>query len=350
MKKNSKLFSLLFVVSILFGCQSAMDEHYKVPEWLKGSAWQVLDGRGDYTIFLKGVEIAGFRPMMEGKSILTVMAPNDAAFREYLSANGFSDISDMSIDQVKKLIGFHLLYYSYNKEKMINFRPEGDQASDESKMINAGMYYKFRSRSQDAPTKVIDSTGVERTIYHLERFLPVFSYQFFQTKRIDAKANYEFFYPNSTWTGGDGFNVSNATVKEYQIIADNGYIYAIDRVLEPLETIYTVLSKNPNYSVFYGLYDAYTAYLYDATLSTNYGKAAGVDSLYLHTHGGDLPPIANEWPTTSYQNVSALARQSFSIFAPSNAALNDFFQRYWQIGGYSSLIDVDRLAMQYLLL
>ncbi|MDR2841091.1 MAG: fasciclin, partial [Paludibacter sp.] len=69
-----------------------------------------------------------------------------------------------------------------------------------------------------------------------------------------------------------------------------------------------------------------------------------------HTHGGDLPPIANEWPTTSYQNVSILARQSFSIFAPSNAALNDFFQRYWRIGGYSSLSDVDRLAMQYLLL
>lgn len=38
--------------------------------------------------------------------------------------------------------------------------------------------------------------------------------------------------------------MSNASVKEYQIITNNGYIYNVDRVLEPLETIYDVLKKN----------------------------------------------------------------------------------------------------------
>lgn len=87
-------------------------------------------------------------------------------------------------------------------------------------------------------------------VYHLERYLPVFSYRYFQTKGIDAKSNYEAFYPNSTWTGENGFNVSNASVKEYGIIANNGYIHTVDRVIEPLETIYTELKKQDEYSIF----------------------------------------------------------------------------------------------------
>ena len=78
--------------------------------------------------------------------------------------------------------------------------------------------------------------------------MPVFSHHIFASKGIDAKKNYEFFYPNSTWTGDNGFNVSNASVKEYQIITNNGYIYNVDRVLEPLETIYDVLKKKSDYS------------------------------------------------------------------------------------------------------
>lgn len=89
-----------------------------------------------------------------------------------------------------------------------------------------------------------------------------------------------FFYPNSTWTGDNGFNVSNASVKEYQIITNNGYIYNVDRVLEPLETIYDVLKKKSDYSDFLDFYSQYSTYAYDKDLSADYGKAVGVDSLF----------------------------------------------------------------------
>jgi hypothetical protein len=342
--------SIMLLSVVFVSCEDKMQEHYKVPEWLKGSAWEVLEDRGNYSVFLEGSELAGFRPMLEGKSILTVMAPDDAAFAAYLSAKGVGKISDLSKDELKKLIGFHLLYYSYNKERLINFRPEGDQGSEEEKEINAGLYYKFRSHSANAPTTAhIDSTGQDITIYHLERFLPVFSHKFFATKGIDAKANYEYFYPNSTWTGADGFNASNASITEYQIIADNGYIYATDRVLDPLETIYEELKTNPDYSEFFSLYDGYTLYVMDDELTANYKDALGVDALYQHTHGGELPPIALEWPVTNQYSVRTLALTSYNIFAPSNQAMGDFYNRFWQPGGYLSLADVDREVMRLLL-
>jgi uncharacterized surface protein with fasciclin (FAS1) repeats len=325
-----------------------MLEHYEEPGWLKGNTWDVLKDRGNYSIFLEGIELAGFKPIVQGKSILTIMAPEDNAFSAYLSSQGYSKISDLEDDELKKLIGFHLLYYSYNKDRMVNFRPEGDLATEEDKERNAGMYYKFRTRSSNKVSNKVTAEGKQITIYHLERFVPVFSHRFFNSKNIDPKLNYEYFYPESTWTGNDGFNVSNASVKEYEILADNGYIYAIDKVLEPMETIYTQLNGKDDYSVFFDLYDSYSSYEYDNTLSTDFGKAIGVDSLYLHRHGS-LPPIAMEWPTSSYQNISTLSSVSYSIFAPSNNALNGFFNRYWKIGGYESLNEVDQLVMKYML-
>ena len=114
-----------------------------------------------------------------------------------------------------------VIYYSYNKEKLVNFRPTGNTETEEEQNVAAGLYYKHRTRSSDAPTIETTATGSSVMVYHLERYLPVFSYRYFQTKGIDAKSNYEAFYPNSTWTGDNGFNVSNASVKEYGIIANN---------------------------------------------------------------------------------------------------------------------------------
>ena len=349
MKKNFRFFSLLCVTFslLLLSCGKEFGGHYDVPEWLKGSAWEVLESEKNYSTFMRGIELSGFRPMVEGKSIITIMAPNDEAFSSYLSANGYSSIDDMNKDELKKLIGFHLLYYSYNKEKMVNFRIAGDTELEEDKVENAGLFYKFRTRSQNAPTTAVDTLGQEITIYHSERFLPVFSHKFFETKQIDAKSNYEYFYPNSTWTGANGFNASNASITEYQIIADNGYIYVIDRVLEPLETIYDELKNNPNYSEFFNLYDGYTTYVLDDELTNNYKDALGVAALYLHTHGNELPPIAQEWPVSSQYAIGILMRDSYNIFAPSNDAMSEFYSRYWQTGGYTSLADVDRLVMRY---
>ena len=232
----------------------------------------------------------------------------------------------------------------------MNFRPEGDLITDEEMNKNAGLYYKFRTRSSNVPTMEVEaSTGKRRMVYHLDRFIPVFSYRFWDTKKLDAASNYTYFYPNSTWKGTGGFNVSNAAVSEYEILADNGYVYIVDQVIEPLETIYTQLESNENYSIFFNLYNENTTYTYDATLSKDFGAALGADSLFIHTHGTSLPAIAVEWYSTKYSDVANNASKAYSVFAPSDVAMNNFFDNYWEKGGYESLDDVDDLAMKYML-
>lgn len=345
----------MLMVSLLFpACENKMDEHYEIPDWLKGNAWEVLEARGNYTIFLKGVELAGYRPMIEGKNILTVMAPNDEAFSKYFQSKNISSIEALSQAEIRKLIGFHMIYYSYNKTRLINYRPEGDDITEDQAKVNAGLYYKFRTKSQDTISyeETFDAAnpGQMKTVsvYHPERLLPIFSYKMFETKQIDAAYNYEYFFPNSTWSGANGFNISEASVTEYEIITDNGYVYCVDRVLEPMGTVYSELQKrNEKYSLFLNAYDVFMTQPLqkDNNLTTNYGNG---QDLYQITHTG-LPSIACEWSNTDFKQIADNAKNACNVFAPSNNAFTTFFNDYWKGGGYSSLDEVYKVAMLYLL-
>jgi hypothetical protein len=345
------MVGLLFIPLVFNSCEDKMDEHYKIPDWIKGNAFEVLQAEGNYTIFLAGVEKAGFKPIVNGKGILTVMAPNDSAFTAYLNGKNYSSIDDMSLTDLRKLIGFHLVYYAFDWNKFVNFRPmEGDGATEEDKASLAGLFYKYRTKSSDAITREYNpATGDTVSVYHLERFLPVFSYKLFETFGIDASYNYEYFYPNSTWTGGsNGFNVSNASVVNTEnVISNNGYVYFINQVLEPLETIYTELKNHyGEYSLFFDLYNSNSTYTIDNELTKNFGNG---DTLYLHGHGV-LPPIAYEWPISNYQAIGPLSLQCYNVFAPTNNALNTFFDAFWKVGGYATLADLDPLILKYFLI
>lgn len=359
MKSKTNLFLIIGLLLMPLGfasCEDDFDEHYDTPSWLKGSAYEVLEKEGNYTSFLKGVDLTNFKPIVNGKSILTVMAPDDAAFSTYLKGEGYNTIEEMynaNPEAVKKLIGFHLMYYAFDWNNLVNFRPdEGDGATEEEMNVAAGYYYKHRTKSSDDMTIEYDAVlGDSVQVYHFERFLPVFSSKLFETKGIDAKYNYEYFYPNTTWTGGSysadlngGFNVSNASVSDANsVVTDNGYLYHISQVLKPLETIYTELKTRDKYSRFFELYDSYSTYDLNTELTQDFGNG---EDVYLHSHGS-LPPIAYEWPTSNYLFMSQLSRESYNVFAPSNAALDKFFADYWTQGGYTSLSDLDALILYY---
>lgn len=336
---------LFLVAGSLTSC-SDIDKYFETPSWLRGSIYETLEQDGNYTQFLAGAEKAGYRPLLEGKSILTVMAPNDESMKSYLSENyGKSDITELDAAELKKLIGFHLFYYSFTKEMLTNFRPDyGDGATDEQKETGAGMYYKFRSRSQDtisieqdviqvtdAGGAVHDSIGEPKAVYHLERYVPVLSYNIFNTKTIAADYNYNYFYPDTKFDNA-GFNISNAAVTEYAVPTSNGYIYRVDRVVKPLETIYNELQKRPEYSRYFQMYNKYRTYEFSQELTDHYGNGT---NLYQIMHPG-LAPIALEWPVTNYQDVTALASKSYTVFPFTDKGFEDFFNDFWGKGGYSS--------------
>lgn len=334
---KTKITALFIVLlAVFYSCESELDKYYETPGWLKGNAWQVLESKGNHKLFLAAVERSTkdlkYMDLVQGKGIITVMAPTDEAFQNYLDSKGYSSVETMPIDELDKMVGFHLLYYSFSKSDLENYNPRG--SGTENKY--PGIYYKFRTKSTDGVIEMVDNTvevgSVTRKVIRKERFLPVYSFNYFGTYGLDAKSNYEYFYPNSTWTGDNGFNVSNASVEDYAIVTDNGYVYTLNQVLEPLETIYNEMKKSPDYDLFRNSYDRFIQFVYDEASTTEY---QGTDSLFQQYYSG-LTSIANEWTTGSnvpssidYANLGNLSSIAYTLFVPDNAAMQAFFNKYW---------------------
>lgn len=358
MQKSGRnvLKSFLILASLLvFSCQSELEKYYELPEWLKGNAYQLLESKGNFTQFLEAVELAGFQDVISGKGIITIMAPTDEAFTAYLSKKGYASVKDIPIDELKKLVGFHFVYYAYDKSRFANYRPEG--ISDNTVFSDAGLYYKFRTKSSSPIETVTDLTTApgqdpqQVNVYHKERFLPVLSSYLFETKQIEAARNYQYFYPNTTWDGDNGgFCVSNANVLDYQLVTDNGYVYTLNKVLDPLETIHTELETIEDFSLFRQLYDKFQDFQLDDDLTLEYGNG---QNLYLYYHT-DLPKISSEWTYNGedsypdYADLSTLGRKAYNLFAPTNQSLTTFFNEFWK-DYYNSITDISFLPIKYLL-
>lgn len=335
-----KYFLIGFFLCSLVACQSEMDKYYEVPDWLKGNAFEVMEDKGTFSIFMKAVERSSYADLVKGKGIVTVMAPTDEAFTAYLTKHNYSSVDDIPEVELNKLVGYHLVYYSYSKNDFLFYNPNGVDSEQQF----PGAYFKFRTKSRDAISTAVDraNNNAVRKIMHKERFIPIISdYSLSSSSR---KEDYETMFPGSVYTGGAGsINVANASVIGDEMVTDNGYLYTVNQVIEPLETIYGEMNKeNSDYTLFAGMYDRFVNYLYDEDATRDYGNG---DSLFVHSHYM-LPPIACEWTnfasTTKpdYAQMDDLTSISFAVLAPDNASINQFFQKYWA-SSYASLDEVN---------
>ena len=130
----------------LFSCQREIDKYYETPDWLKGNAYQVMKDQGNFSMFMKAVDKSSFATIVNGKGIVNVMAPTDDAFQSYLAKHGYTDVDQIDLVNLDKLVGYHLIYYSYNKNNFLFYNPNGIDAD----LDNHGYYFNFRTKSRDA--------------------------------------------------------------------------------------------------------------------------------------------------------------------------------------------------------
>ncbi len=348
--KKRKPIILTLISSLLFftACNKEMDKFYERPDYLQGSAYHVLEQRGQYTLFLEGVERSGYKEMLDGHGLCTVFAPDDEAFGKYLKKHGYENIASIPADSLNILISYHLLKYSYNKSLLLDFRPSGIQNSE----TEEGIYYKHMTYAKENVETLTDKNGKKYKVYRKEKHLPVFSSLLFQGKEINGEYNYKYFFPNSQWYGDNQtIHVANAGVKTSDIPTDNGYIFLIDEVIEPLRTVYDVLHQRDDYSVFAGLYDKFGSFSYNSSLSSSYAEAG--DSLYLYFHK-PLPSIYGEetgslldFASGQAVSIASQSKFAYNIYAPNNQAMEHFLKTY--LPGYSNYDDVPYLPLYYLL-
>ncbi len=352
--------SLAMTIS-LNSCQDDMSEdaHYKAPDFLVGNATEVLQKSfegNSFKTFLRGIELVGYSDVVDSQ-ILTVLAPTDEAFSRFLQEKGYASIEEMYYADptlTRLVITYHLLYYAMDWDKMTNFRPvEGDASTEAERAVRAGMYNRFRTRCcEDAvvvanPDPTIDAETL--TVVRFDRYLTVFSEKLFSTLGIDAASNYNYFFPDTEWNPkhlANGFNVMNAAVLDTAaVVTDNGYLYHIDHVIEPVGTIYEELKSRDNYQLVAKLFDMYSYYAINSVETENRGY-----DVYSRYFINSLPNIDMEWGINDYTAFSTNSMCSWNLFIPTDEAFTRMFNQYWEAGcGYSSIETLNPLIQNTLL-
>lgn len=353
--QNMRIVFVILFMNLLFFSSCSDDWSNRIPETSnlqKGFTNEILQNRGNFTIFLDAMNKAGYGDLIQGKGLSTIFAPTDNVFKRYLKKHNYASIDDMDAEELRVLIGYHIIKYSYSQDLFLNFQP-----TQEGEHVLPGVCYKHRTTVRDAISTRFDPVSKKTLkIFNREKYLPVFNSNMFISLGIkDQESEYKYFYPKSNWYGDiDRIYPANAGVSEASIPTDNGYLYIVDQVIEPLRTIHGVMEDSTlDYSLMGELYDRFPNYKYDADLSSKYAEAG--DSLFIFYHMNTpnfaLLDIANEW-TSDREDWKLLGRDACNAFVPNNQAMKDFFQEFWQDPSlsqkYESYETIDRLALFYL--
>ena len=109
------LSGILIILIILSGCTKEFEEYYKIPEGLIGTILDVLEEDGNYTQFIKAVKLVEYDDVLGKTGNFTVFAPNDAAFSEFFTENGYTSLEDIPEEELEGIVYYHIIFWAYSK-------------------------------------------------------------------------------------------------------------------------------------------------------------------------------------------------------------------------------------------
>jgi uncharacterized surface protein with fasciclin (FAS1) repeats len=331
MRKSLQFFYLLIVSCVLLvNCRKKeWDAYYGRPASLEPPIYQQLATRGNFTNLLACIDKAGYKNTLSAAGYWTFFAPTDSAFQVYFKANNVSSIDQLDSTACRKIVTYCLVYNAFKLERLGDGQSNTGWTTGTAFKRRTAYYTGVYDGTDTAghPIKVIASNRNNNgTTYWVEadnnnKYIPYFVPGFMTAKGLTA-ADYNYFYPTSTYTG---FNVVDAAVTEKDIPAENGVIHIINKVITALPSIDQYLAGHPEYSEFRNLFDKFLIqYALNATVTTNYNNVHGGNaSIYTKVYNSSLaysPNIENFLKTQDNDGQW----NSYSLFVPTNTALLNY--------------------------
>lgn len=333
MKKIFRILYLFLLSIMLFSaCSEDRDAMFERPGWLEPPIYKVLENEGRFTDYLKCVDRTLYSSTLKSSGLYTVFAPNDDAFKAYFaSSNGaYSSVADMPDSLVNKIVSYSIVYNKYDFDRLTDVLSSGwDTLSSIKKKTT---YYETIHQENYMGSKIwafdMPSFNLGDQNY---KYIPLYLTSVFERFRTSEKAaeDYKMFYPNSIYSGE---NAQSANIVKKDLVAENGVVHEINRVLEPLPNLEKLLDDN-NYSAFKALLNLkgttgvpyFLSYTYNKSLTEFFQEAMpdkGIDNVYLKSYSG-LPFNLNG---ERYGNSGSDAEKGgFTLFAPTNKAVDKFY-------------------------
>lgn len=301
-----------FLLLLIYSCEkeSALDRYYNQEGIFSGSIYEVLESMGTYKHFLEGVDSTELSNQLKN-TLVTVVVPSDEAFDDYLSEKGYGGVSEISMEELEDLIGHHIITWPHAP---VNFESEPVFFKRQSNMV-ARPVSKYNVISQN-----------QRTVMAEPKYL-----QFYSPAMLREYGATEEDYETLSGTSlslETGFNIYDAHVDSVAPFS-NGYIYFVDKVVEPRQNLDDWLLNASDYSLFSDMFNRFSIFV-DAG---GYNLPVKRSNILLNRHAYRIDmELCFEVVSDDNNSVrnTLKASSGFTVIAPKNEAFNEFIDSYFE--------------------
>jgi len=345
--------------SFFWGCKDIYEqEKYQRPDWLAGKIYTQITTRPDLSVFSECLVLTGYDTIMDVTGSYTVFAPTDQAFQQWFALHPEygNSIENIPHQELENLVERHILqngwslkqlksldiYGWIDKDDPENDKPRGYKRQTLQKDSDK-KYFVIEGSQFD---KIVDSTesnDYRKVFIRSRKYGPIFFNDYFGVNDLQTD-DYGFYYDREFESGGTYYG--KAKIVSPEIFAENGFIYEVDQVTDPLYNAEQILNREDSeydYSTFRDLiylFAEFTANL-DATNLQPEAKAGGLyDTLFNLRYPDLLFDLQEELtgPNTSLSNYTV--RYQNGLMAPTNVAFQKFLdEMVTNKSGYPHWID-----------
>jgi len=362
MTKIKPLLLFAMFVLFLYSCKQEPDI-YKRPDWLAGKVYTQIKEQPELTTFAKCIELTGYDEILDVSGSYTVFSPSDNAFKLYFEKNTqYKSVEEIPIPELTKLVKFHIVQNPWSKDQLRTLDVYGwidTLSTDNNKakgfkretlLLDPNRKYGIASvgvanESKFVIIDTLQANKFRKVITNARKFVPIFYQEYFNIYELN-KSDYEFYF-NRPFENPNDIYFAGAKLVSDEISAENGFVYVIDRVVEPLENASQMIahkSGSNDYTDFLNVLNLFPKFEYNREktfLQAGADQGQAVDSLFDLT----FPTLAfnfNSERTSPPKGATGLPgnvtiRYHHGLMAPTNAAFQSFVDEYIKIpNGYGT--------------
>ena len=338
-----KLFAGILLTVLTIGCKDIYDqEKYQKPDWLAGKLYTQISEQENLSTYKKCLELTGYDTILDRTGSYTVFAPNNEAFDIWLATHPeyAGSVENVPVSRLLEIVKIHIIQDAWTLNQIQLLDVDGWIDANDPKN-NKPFAYKRQSILREPNTTffinndqgsitIVDSTRAtgKRIVYTRSRkYVPIFFPDFFKLFNL-TNGDYEFYFNRPYESGSIHF--ANSRVIGSEVFAENGFIYEVDQVVEPLLNVYQLLRKDTegaNYNYLWNLFRLFPEFRSDLDETNRQFEArAGLDfdTLYTLQFKG-LPFNIHEELTGPNTNDDIYTlRYHNGILAPDDNAFESF--------------------------
>jgi uncharacterized surface protein with fasciclin (FAS1) repeats len=355
----TRIKSFLLIAAALFFMFSCKQEPdiYKRPDWLAGKVYTQILAQPELSTFAKCIELTGYDEILDVSGSYTVFAPSNEAFTKYFAQNSkYNSVEAIPISELTEMVKYLIVQNPWSKIQLRtldvygwidtlstdNNKPRGFKR--ETLLLNPNRKYGIATSGigKDVKFVIVDTLQTNKyrkVITDSRKYVPIFYQEYFDIYKLN-KSDYEFYF-DRTFDSPNDIYFAGAKITSDEISAENGFVYVIDKVVEPLQNASEIIeniSGSNEYTDFLDVLNLFPHFEYNREktfLQPGAAQGAEVDSLFdltFPTLAFDFSSEKTSPPSGTYGLPSNVTiRYHHGLMAPTNAAFQSFVDEYIKI-------------------